>query len=100
MWRDPRLIANEETDAGHDAGQALRLMETVAAKLDLAADLIVPAYENNHKPDKQTGRSEHREPPRSPGRSISGHPGYAELPTSAEAEVIHAVQLAWAAAGR
>ena len=46
LWRDPHLIANEETDAGHDAGHALRLMETLAAKLGLDADLIVPAYED------------------------------------------------------
>jgi uncharacterized protein (DUF2126 family) len=46
LWRDPQLIANEETDAGHDAGDALRLTETLAAKLGLAAQLIVPAYED------------------------------------------------------
>ena len=45
-WRDPQLIANEEAGAGHDARQALRLMETLAAKLGLAAEFIVPAYED------------------------------------------------------
>ena len=46
LWRNPQFIASEETDSGHDAGQARRLIDALAAKLGLAADCVVPAYED------------------------------------------------------
>jgi uncharacterized protein (DUF2126 family) len=46
LWQDPQLIANEEAGTNHGAEHARRLIEALAAKLGLAADLVVPAYED------------------------------------------------------
>ncbi len=46
LWREPRLIADEEAGTNHGVEHARRLIEALAAKLGLAADFVVPAYED------------------------------------------------------
>ncbi len=46
LWRDPQFIASEEASPGHDAGHARRLIDALAARLGLAAECVVPAYED------------------------------------------------------
>jgi uncharacterized protein (DUF2126 family) len=46
LWNDPRLIADEETGANHGAGDAQRLIVSLAAKLGVAAEHVLPAHED------------------------------------------------------
>jgi len=47
LWQDPALIAGDAGGATrYDAGHALRLITAIAAKLGVAADCVVPAYED------------------------------------------------------
>ena len=46
LWNDPRLIADEETGANHDTRDARRLIVALAGKLGLAADRVLPTYED------------------------------------------------------
>jgi uncharacterized protein (DUF2126 family) len=46
LWNDLRLIANEDTGANHDAKDARRLIVSLAKKLGIAPDRVLPAYED------------------------------------------------------
>ena len=46
LWKNPRLIADEDTGANHDARHAQRLIAALAGKLGIAADRVLPAYED------------------------------------------------------
>jgi len=46
LWNDLRLIADEETGAKHDAKDARRLIVSLARKLGIKADYVLPAYED------------------------------------------------------
>jgi len=46
LWRDPQLIASEEAGPGHGVEHARQLIEALAARLGLATELVVPAYED------------------------------------------------------
>jgi len=46
FWRDTRWIADEESNPGHGAGQARRLIESLAEKLGAPMEFVVPAYED------------------------------------------------------
>ena len=46
LWHDPRLIADEEKGAGHDSKDARRLIVSLAGRLGIAADRVLPAYED------------------------------------------------------
>jgi len=46
LWQDPGLIAGDAGTTRHDAGHAQRLITVIAAKLGVAADFVVPAYED------------------------------------------------------
>jgi uncharacterized protein (DUF2126 family) len=46
LWNDARLVADEETGASHGAREAQRLIVSLAGKLGIAADRVLPAYED------------------------------------------------------
>ncbi len=46
LWQDPQLIANEEAGTSHGVERARQLIVALAARLGLAADFVVPAYED------------------------------------------------------
>jgi uncharacterized protein (DUF2126 family)/transglutaminase-like putative cysteine protease len=46
IWHDDRLIADESTDLGHDAGTARRFVEALATRLGVDAACVVPGYED------------------------------------------------------
>jgi len=46
LWKNARLIADEETGANHDARDARRLIITLARKLGITPDRVLPAHED------------------------------------------------------
>jgi uncharacterized protein (DUF2126 family)/transglutaminase-like putative cysteine protease len=46
IWRDPALIAEEGADTKAGPDEAERLLQGIASELDLAPDMVTPAYED------------------------------------------------------
>ncbi len=46
MWSNMKLIADENRDYGYSAADAKRFMEDLAARLELDASFVLPAYED------------------------------------------------------
>ncbi|HET9403853.1 MAG TPA: transglutaminase family protein [Burkholderiales bacterium] len=66
LWRDPQLIANEEAGTSHGMEDARRLIGALAERLGIAANLIVPAYEDPWPAlDSESGLPEGVDPLRS-----------------------------------
>ncbi|MDI7860492.1 transglutaminase family protein [Rhizobiaceae bacterium n13] len=46
VWSDPALVAQENHDYGVTTNDAEQLLTAIAGELDIAADMVVPAYED------------------------------------------------------
>ncbi|MFI5378922.1 MAG: DUF2126 domain-containing protein [Tepidisphaerales bacterium] len=55
MWNDPSLIADETVDNGHRMPLASRFMASLAWRLEMGQQYVIPAYEPPEKPGGEIG---------------------------------------------
>ncbi|TPW30557.1 transglutaminase family protein [Martelella alba] len=46
IWKNPELIAEEKNDTGIDENDAGRLLQAIASELDIAPEMVAPAFED------------------------------------------------------